>query len=773
MMKKVASILLLFVLLLCNVSLFSACFSEEPSVAQGEKGEKGEQGEKGDKGDAGASIQKIEFDEFGRMIITLTDGTVLEPIDMGRNEKMQLSFDDYLEIGDKSVTIIDAGKSTADQNRAVVTVDEKYLIASGIGTAKVMIDQKVYDVIVEKAKINLIMIMGQSNAGNHFENATSDVTCPIGTAYWWGNNQGAYAKEPVAYTQPSMGFHTPLLAELYAQSVADGNPVKNVMIWHEGITSKNGQSIVKWAESATNTTGTDDAVKMLENCRSYYEAHSDQYEIVSSGVYWLQGESDMAMDPTLYTERFMAMWQRLKSAGMEYLAFLRVRRATSFQSATSDDLSYSSSLSAQIKMINDVPEFYMATTVTENWVGDASVFHTVDISNYITMLEAYGKSGSYTDAYGNYATYSNGKLTTTMKTLYGSNNTCHYGKFGYGILGADAAYNMYQALNGQGVKLILADTSGYASHSQVLSNGQRVVIDITSMTENLTFRAECGSVSGTLEYIVRTGNTVISHIDGVMVQSGDLYGSVSTSKLRNYEDVTIELIYTTTDNERYSAICEIHSETKEPQKDYIWNFDEDLNARGSNGEVLNSFLSDALSGSYSIENGYLVGDALQLQLEKSIELRGDKNWSIEWKYGVLDGGTAGFLLCSNPNNTLGNKGIWHIYKGYLAIADYLDADGYRNYTSVDAKIKNGDCLRLTNTYDPITQKSTISLWINGELAIADFQLKGCLNAYHDKDDMTGYPLTADFIFGYLGNVGMNDWRMNCQLDYLKISFGES
>ena len=40
MMKKVASILLLFVLLLCNVSLFSACFSEEPSVAQGEKGER-------------------------------------------------------------------------------------------------------------------------------------------------------------------------------------------------------------------------------------------------------------------------------------------------------------------------------------------------------------------------------------------------------------------------------------------------------------------------------------------------------------------------------------------------------------------------------------------------------------------------------------------------------------------------------------------------------------------------------------------------------------
>ena len=102
--------------------------------------------------------------------------------------------------------------------------------------------------------------MGQSNSGNHFANATSDIACPKGTAYWWGNNLGTKAKEPVDFIQKTKGFHSPLLAELYAQSAAAGDPVKNVLVWHEGGnqngdgTSKNGSSIYGWAKSATDAT---------------------------------------------------------------------------------------------------------------------------------------------------------------------------------------------------------------------------------------------------------------------------------------------------------------------------------------------------------------------------------------------------------------------------------------------------------------------------------------------------------------------------------------
>ena len=42
---------------------------------KGDKGDTGAQGEKGDKGDTGVGIEKVEFDENGDLVITLTDGT--------------------------------------------------------------------------------------------------------------------------------------------------------------------------------------------------------------------------------------------------------------------------------------------------------------------------------------------------------------------------------------------------------------------------------------------------------------------------------------------------------------------------------------------------------------------------------------------------------------------------------------------------------------------------------------------------------------------------
>ena len=132
----------------------------------------------------------------------------------------------------------------------------------------------------------------------------------------------------------------------------------------------------------------------------------------------------------------------------------------------------------------------MATDLTENWVGTEDVTHTVDISQYITVMEAYGSSPNYTDSYGNNASYADGKLTTTMKSLYGSNNKCHYGKFGYGLIGADAAYNMYRTLHGGDVAIVVTDTSGHANRKQVLSHGQTVTVDVTDMTQDLSFRAD-------------------------------------------------------------------------------------------------------------------------------------------------------------------------------------------------------------------------------------------------------------------------------------------
>jgi len=57
-------------------------YEEWLATIKGETGDKGDKGDQGIQGETGATIEKVEFDDQGRLVITLTDGTVLEPIDV-------------------------------------------------------------------------------------------------------------------------------------------------------------------------------------------------------------------------------------------------------------------------------------------------------------------------------------------------------------------------------------------------------------------------------------------------------------------------------------------------------------------------------------------------------------------------------------------------------------------------------------------------------------------------------------------------------------------
>jgi len=82
--KQIMALLLCIAMVVC---MLASCESG-PQGEQGIRGEKGDpgetgaQGEKGDKGDPGETIQKVEFDAQGRLVITLTDGTVLPAVEM-------------------------------------------------------------------------------------------------------------------------------------------------------------------------------------------------------------------------------------------------------------------------------------------------------------------------------------------------------------------------------------------------------------------------------------------------------------------------------------------------------------------------------------------------------------------------------------------------------------------------------------------------------------------------------------------------------------------
>ncbi len=53
-------------------------------------------GQNGEKGESGLSIQSIAFDDHGRLIITMSDGTMLDPISIGNKQEYTHSYDEWI-----------------------------------------------------------------------------------------------------------------------------------------------------------------------------------------------------------------------------------------------------------------------------------------------------------------------------------------------------------------------------------------------------------------------------------------------------------------------------------------------------------------------------------------------------------------------------------------------------------------------------------------------------------------------------------------------------
>lgn len=469
-----------------------------------------------------------------------------------------LQYDDYVtEL--KGINVSENPTITGDDCLEIIQKNgTAYFHAKNTGSATITKGDRSVDIVVGKAKLHIVLVMGQSNAGNHFANATSDVKCDIGTAYHWSS-----ASTVTDFTNTTKGFHAPFIAEFRAQSVAAGKPEKFVLIQKEGATTRSGKPITSWATSATDTSGTNETAEMVQNCFNYYKSpkRADKYEIVAAGLYWLQGEAPG--EPVSYTECFMAIYNRLKSLGIEYCAFFRVRQGGEANRGSTDhnDLWHHGALRAQLEMVNSYDDMYLCTDITENWYGVPTAKHNIDISNYITMMKAYGQKASYSDSHGNKATFANGILTTSMNELFGKNNVCHYGKFGYGTIGADAAYNMYRALNGNDFGIVYADTSGTV-HNQIRAKaGETHTINLKNVNGSISFRPDCYSTAGTLSYKITNGDGVdITNAAGVISTQELIYKTISANKLATFKDVTITVTYTTTAGISGSVVFNIVNE---------------------------------------------------------------------------------------------------------------------------------------------------------------------------------------------------------------------
>ncbi len=698
---------------------------------------------------------------------------------------LAMQYDDYLT---EIEGILPNAEGVTVEGTAIEVKEVKgvtYFHAKDIGTARISTGDKTVEVTVNKAKLNLIVIMGQSNSGNHFGNATSDITCPLGTAYWWGAGRGTAAKSPSDFTQATMGFHSTLLAELYAQSVAAGDPVKNVLVWHEGGsqsgegTSKNGSSIYGWVASPSDTSGTDYTVQMVNKCVDYYAGLGDKVEIVSRGVYWIQGEGDgvRGMDPVEYSALFSAMWNKLKTeAGLEYMAIMRVRQGGD-NNTLNNDIYYSTVISAQYDLVNKNPDIFMATSLTEYFTGAPTEQKSVDFKNYIRMMAEYSSVDSYKDQHGNTATFKNGTITTPMSTLFGSNNKNHYGKFGYTLIASDSAYNMYRALHGSSFSFLMANSSGRPEDRVISKAGDTVEVDITEMADDLSFRVTDGSTAGTVEIkITSAGKDVTAELVNA---SGASFGCVNVKKMKDHSDVTVTVTFTAKSGEKGSVTYKITDNSIDLPADlpaqYSWEFDGDLLARDKDGRVVNAMYEKALLGSYKIEGGVLVCTKAQLEIVKAIDLRHDKNWSIELGFGDITGAN-GFILATEATNIKGNKALSY-RGGKLTVSDYdikgyAANAGYYNYADEGSRLSSGTVIKLVNTYDAATGKSIVSVYRDGVLTVENINLvTGDFNG-GSAADLSAYPFVADFAFSYLGNSNSSgSFLLTNQLDFIRVDTG--
>ena len=84
MKKSILRVVAMILVMLLTLTMVVACDLRGEQGPQGEPGPQGEQGEQGVDGKDGAGISKAEYDDQGRLVITLTDGTVLAPVELPR-----------------------------------------------------------------------------------------------------------------------------------------------------------------------------------------------------------------------------------------------------------------------------------------------------------------------------------------------------------------------------------------------------------------------------------------------------------------------------------------------------------------------------------------------------------------------------------------------------------------------------------------------------------------------------------------------------------------
>ncbi len=352
------------------------------------------------------------------------------------NEKLTQTQNLELTYGDYH-TFSGAKKVSLDETNGALTVNGNEIYATDITTnpIPVMVDDTLYMVTVKKAKLNLVLVDGQSNArGTAGElDSVNPITPNKGDGYMWVDgaltDMKTYVDTKVAAISDnsSIGFYPALAAEWYELTG------EKTVIIHKGY---DGAPISFWSSRGY----TNSAVTEIENAIAAISADSN-FEIVSAGYYWLQGESNMILEantsgfqdyeiyttPGQYIDAYLpihnAYITALEKSGVTAFGGILAARSRDCTNGLNTVSEYAGARAAQIYLANNYDNIVMVSNIADSWNQAA------------------------TDAYTFTSTAGKQVSVARVKDLFAT-APVHYAQSGFNIIGLDAADGMKKALDG-------------------------------------------------------------------------------------------------------------------------------------------------------------------------------------------------------------------------------------------------------------------------------------------------------------------------------------
>ena len=449
----------------------------------------------------------------------------LEATDPTGEEDAALSmlYDDHWDLTGRTVEIIDAGRPTSFKVAAglpegtpddrVITLDGSTLVATGIGSAKVLLDGTLCEISVTPATISLFMITGHSMGAGEGGGPEWSVVGPRGQVYsshGTANLKAATAGVGIGYGAETKARNIQAFTEAGAGTPGEGsalaweyNRLTGEKVWVLN-TAVSGSNLTEWLPGTAHFTRALDQFGRAQEILSN-EIRAGHYTLGTMGILYHNGANFSYKGITFTQEEleawYEALWSGFKTELSRDLDGDGREEALSFLCLvpiwTKDEgISYAYDEPAGMFMgaSEAYPDIFVGSVIGQYWLSDEAVEEHFPEITYTTRKRTALR-----------------RPTGTREVFLP--DEVHYHQPGYNAVGIDLARNIAAFLRGTAetpqVMILLADGKTQAEDEITLSYNIPLLLTpvVTPIAENsLTFTVSgCVSLSYPLQ-ITATGN---------------------------------------------------------------------------------------------------------------------------------------------------------------------------------------------------------------------------------------------------------------------------